>query len=113
MAKSVVEIRELNQRITIQREVRTSDGQGGFSVAWEDVPPVVWAKIKPKKAREGYTTDQLKEISDHEITIRYRGDVTAEMRILWGNRTFQIKGKLRPDARRFYLFIDAQEGVAA
>lgn len=112
MAKSPVKIAELNQRITIQTQTRTSDGQGGWTVTWATFA-TVWAKVKPVRAKERFFAEQVQEVVTHEICIRRLTGLTTEMRVIHGASTLQLKGKIRYDARQFFMYIDAEEGVGS
>ena len=113
MAKSPVTIAELNQRVAIQKMTRVSDGQGGWTTTWATIA-TVWAKIKPKGGREQYFGEAVREVVTHEICIRKRNDVTtADMRLLHGSVIYQLKGKIKYDARNFFMYINAEEGVAS
>lgn len=112
MAKSPITISELNQRITFQTLTRTSDGQGGWTETWTTFA-TVWAKVKPKSARERYFSQQVQETITHEITIRKLANVTTEMRVLHGAVYYQLHGKFKIDSRNFFMTIDAEEGVGS
>lgn len=112
MAKSTVEIRELNQRITLQALTRTEDGQGGWDESWSDFA-TVWAKVIPKKARERQFAQQIQEVTTHEITIRKLTGVTTEMRVQHGSNTYQLHGHIRYDSRNFFMILDAEQGVGS
>lgn len=43
------------------------------------------------------------------LTIRYRSDVTAAARVVWGTRQFNIEGVVNPDERRRFLSLDLVE----
>lgn len=93
----------------------TSDGQGGSTESWVDIPeiPEVWAKIRPRSSKERYFSQQTQPITSHEIIIRWRDDLNERMRIVYEGRIFQIKGKFREDEERWFVFIDAEEGVGS
>ena len=45
----------------------------------------------------------------HRVTIRYRSDVAANMRLLFGSRVFQIVGITNVDERKHTLEISTRE----
>ena len=102
---------DLRHRITIQSSVKTGDGGGGFTVAWSNLA-TVRGKIEPLRGREQLHGMQLEARVTHRILIRYRSDVTAANRILFGTRTFNIRSVLNVDERNRWLEILAEEGVA-
>jgi SPP1 family predicted phage head-tail adaptor len=113
LAVSKVRIGDLRHRITFQTATRTADGIGGFTLAWTDLK-TVWAYVKPVSSREALFggNGKLEDRRTHKVTIRYTTDITNEMRFTYDNRTFEIKGNLRPDERKFFLELDAAEGEA-
>lgn len=108
MGVSKVRIGDLRHRITFQTLSRVSDGQGGFTETWTNLA-TVWAYVRPVSSRERTFAAQVQYQRSHEVIIRHRTDITQEMRFTYDSRTFQIKGALRPDERKFFLFIDAEE----
>ena len=98
----------LNQRITLQQQVSTSDGGGGFSIAWQDVA-TLWAEIAPHRSSEPFLHDKLMLHNLHRITIRYRSDVAANMRFIFGSRIFLIIGITNVDEQKHTLEISVRE----
>lgn len=73
---------ELRHRITLQRATEARDSFGQAVKTWSDVA-TVWASVEPLRGREFLDARQLqREISAH-ITIRWRDDVDAGMRVRW------------------------------
>jgi len=100
-------IGNLRKRITIQEQVRTPDGGGGFSEVWQDIAsnPNLYASIVPISSREQLRFDRLKsEISDR-IIIRYRNDITPGMRIVNGAVIYKINSFIDRGGRKEYLEI--------
>ena len=101
-------IGDLRHRITLETLSRVSDGQGGFTETWSTLA-TVWAFIKPISSRERLFAESIGYQRSHEVIIRHRTDVTQEMRFTYDSRVFQIKGVKRPDERKAYLILDAEE----
>lgn len=113
----------LRHRIQFQAEQLTSDGQGGQVQAWapafmydvDGVPTAAseFASITPKTARNQWHAQQVQEHRTHVVVTRYRAGVVSDMRILRveDGRIFRILGEVRPDEKKFWLFIDVQEVV--
>lgn len=111
-------ISDLRHRILIQKLVLTSDGMGGKTQLWVDLIPraegadiddsKVWASVVPVSSSERRFAERVEYQRSHKITMRYRGDVTTTMRFIFNDEIYQFKGNLRPDSRRFYLFLDAE-----
>jgi len=101
-------IADLRHRIIIQSLSLAGDGQGGQVETWATFA-TVWAKVEPVSAKERFFSDQMQYQRSHKITIRHLDNVTNTMRVSFDGRIFQIKGVRRPDERKFFLFIDAEE----
>lgn len=90
MSKQPVKIGDLRHRITFQSENKTPDGYRGHTSTWNDVV-TVWGKVEPVSGREYYYANQLKNAISHKITIRFRPDITAELRAVFEKRTMKIE----------------------
>jgi SPP1 family predicted phage head-tail adaptor len=91
----------LRERITIQRKVATSDGQGGHPVTWA-VRAVVSAALEALTGREAILAQQITATFTRAFVIRYRTDVSVTDRIVWAGRTLQIDSAVDPaDDSRF------------
>lgn len=100
----------LRHRVTLQAPQETSDGGGGASVTWTDVA-VVWAAIAPLRGGERLRAGRLEAALTHRVTIRYRADVTPEMRVAFGSRLFNIRAVIDPGERHRRLDLLCEEGV--
>lgn len=100
----------LRHRVTLQRRATAPDGAGGGVLTWHDIARV-WGRVKPLRGMERHASEQTQSPVSHEITVRYREDLTTAMRILWGGRTFNIRSALNKDERKRYLTIEAEENV--
>ncbi|MFQ5783607.1 MAG: phage head closure protein [Alphaproteobacteria bacterium] len=102
----------LRHRVALQSAVETADGGGGFGVAWSDVA-TVWAAIEPLKGTERLRAQRLENPVSHKVTIRYRGGVTAAMRLKFGTRIFDIRAVINPRERNQRLELLCEEGVGS
>ena len=107
-------IGSLRERVTIQSETRTADAAGGAVVTWSALPhaPMVWARVEPLLGREALQAMQLKAPVSYRVTMRWRDDITAAMRLVWGARVLNIRSIINPDERRRYIELMCEEGVA-
>lgn len=69
----------------------TEDEMGQEKGEWTKYR-TVWATVKPYKSSEYNFMGKLKPEVSHRIYVRYRTDITAEMRILYHGRIFGISG---------------------
>jgi len=105
------EIGGLRHRVTIQTSSTVSDSQGGTTETWADLA-TVWGSLEPTKSWEKFFASRVQYVRTHTCFIRYRNDITTEMRISFDSRTFQIKGIKDPDEKNFFLVLDLEENVA-
>ncbi len=102
---------DLRHTVTIQQESRVADGGGGYALTWTKVADAR-AAIEPLTGGERLRAMQLEDKVSHRVTIRYRGDVTAGMRLKFGTRLFNIRAVINPDERNCWLELMCDEGVA-
>lgn len=106
--KAPITIGDLRRRVTIEEAVRTGDGGGGYTVAWQPVAEV-WAAIWPRLADESYTLDRVAGRATHDMWIRYRDGITPEMRVVSGTRVFDIRGVIDVEDRKTWLRCPIEE----
>jgi len=102
----------LRHRVRVDVPVETPDGAGGLTVVWTPLA-TVWAEICPQQAREAVTAQQVEARTTHLIRLRYRFDILPTMRVVFGTRTFAIRGVLDDGERRRYLTLFCEEGAPA
>ncbi|OJX04580.1 MAG: head-tail adaptor protein [Burkholderiales bacterium 70-64] len=102
----------LRHRVTIQRRIETRDPiTGATSYGWADVA-TLWGAVEPLSAREFIAAQAAHSQVSARITIRFRDDITAAMRVLHGATAYDIEGVI-PDARsgREWLTLPVSTGV--
>lgn len=87
----------------------TEDDMGQDRGGWTEYK-TVWATVKPYKSSEANFMGKLKPEVSHRVYVRFRKDITAEMRILYHGRTFEITGPpIDIDERHELLEIQCEE----
>lgn len=100
-----------NQRVTIeQKSVARSATTGEEVVSWVDVA-TVWASVQPIRGREYFAAAQMQDATDYRVTIRYRADVTREMRVVWKGVYLDIVSAIDVAARGDNLELMCISGV--
>lgn len=102
---------DLNQRIRIERPVKTRNSLGEQLVTWEEFA-TVWAAVEPLSGRE--LTSLRAELADvtARIRIRYRPGVLTEMRIVHGSAVYNIASAIDVGSRHHELeILGATEAV--
>lgn len=106
--KAPVRAGDLRHRVVIESPLRTSDGAGGSTTEWQIVAEV-WAAIWSRAADETFALDRLVGTASHDIWIRFRADVTPDMRMRCGPRTFDILGAIDVEDRGRWLKCPSKE----
>ena len=79
----------LRHRITIQEPTQVQSTSGQMNPGWSDYP-AAWASIEPLPGREYMEGRQAQASVHYRIRMRYQDDITADMQVVFGSRTFQI-----------------------
>ena len=101
---------QLRHRVTIQQLTRVEDEGGGYAEVWTEVA-TVWAAIKPLRGNERYEAQQIQSTLTHKVIMRYRAGIKPQMRILYGNRVFEIEAVIDVDERHKWLELLCSEVV--
>lgn len=97
-----------NRRVTLQQEFSTVDLQGGRSLSWADVA-TVWASVEPMTGKESYTWGKILGESTYVIRMRYRSDIKAKMRLLYGSRIMDINSVIDEHDEHRFLALGCSE----
>jgi SPP1 family predicted phage head-tail adaptor len=81
----------LRHYVTVQQATETQDTDGSVIQTWGTYAQV-YAEISPKSGSEDYAAAGINASVVHEIRIRYLDGLTPKMRIVYGDRTFEIVG---------------------
>lgn len=81
-------IGQMKHLITILKQIRISDDQGGYKEMWQNAG-IVWASIEPVSGKEYYEAMQLTNDITHKVRMRYTS-ITPHNRIKYNNRIFEI-----------------------
>lgn len=82
---------KLKERITIQREVKTTTAANQSIGEWEDVCEI-WAEKRCVSSTVIDGNGFVVHAGAYKFFIRRRDDITAQMRIKWKNRIFTLEG---------------------
>ena len=99
----------LRHRITIQMPESGTDDWGQPVEGWSDVD-TIWGEVRDLQGREFIESRQAPggELTT-QIRIRYRSDVTRQMRVVTSNRTLLIEAILDPSGRGEQLHLMCRE----
>ncbi len=98
---------ELQHRVTIQQPARAGSGTGR-AVNWQPVARV-WAKIQPVRSTDRTAEGHFQTIRLYRVTIRYQKGLDTKMRVVYGDRTFQISSLVDVDEHHRQLDLLCEE----
>lgn len=100
--------------ITIQVRVPgAADGGGGTaSDAWADLV-AVYAEVAPLSGEESVVAGQLGARTLWRFRIVRRAGITADARLLWRGRVFNLRATPDPGPAALWMDLTAEEGVLA
>lgn len=101
-------IGDLRKRVVVEMRALTPDDQGGSTEEWSTLA-TVWGALMPVSSREKLYSAQMQYQRSHVLVIRYRSDITTDMRVLFGGRYLQVKGVRTPNEQNIFLIIDLEE----
>lgn len=79
----------LNKQFTLQKPVVTRGDLGSETVTYT-TEATVWGHLRYTSGRENIDTGRVAADSEAIITIRHRRKITADWRLKYGSRIFQI-----------------------
>jgi len=103
----------MRHRVSIQAvNYEQNPVTGEMTETWQEVKKV-YARVEPLSAREFIAAQQANSEVSARITIRYRDDITADMRIVHRGEIYDVQGQL-PDNNSGldYLTILVKQGAS-
>lgn len=106
---------DLRHRVTFQSRSIASDAFGAQSTLWSNVATVS-ADVSPLTGRELQAAQATNVEISHLVTIRYQAlfagpKTVAAMRIMYGDRIFNIHSSLDQDERHKSIQLTCSEGL--
>jgi SPP1 family predicted phage head-tail adaptor len=83
----------LNRRITFQRATEAPDTFGAPIKTWANIAtsPTIWSEVISLGGRESFASQELLAEADSRFRLRYRRDISIEMRIVYNGDDYDIK----------------------
>lgn len=94
-----MEAGKLRHRVTIQQATDGRDAVGGATLTWSTFQANFPVAIIPRSGREAEFGGRVSANVSHRIEGRYITGVTPKMRIVKGDRVFNIESILNVDER--------------
>jgi len=85
----------MRHRITIESSAQSRDEWGGVIETWSHVAEV-WGEVRPLSGREFVAAQAVQAGVTARITIRFRSDIAAAMRVRHGADVYNVRAVL-PD----------------
>ena len=85
----------LNSRVVVQQQSTTQDALGQPVLSWSTFA-TLWADVRHTSGIEAIKDSAIASVVRASIRVRYRGDLTAAMRVIHGSTTYNIVAVL-PD----------------
>jgi SPP1 family predicted phage head-tail adaptor len=104
----VMNIGKLCHRITIQKSTPARDSFGAEIEDWTDFA-AVWANIEPINGREYFSAKQVNAEITTKIVIRYKEDITSQMRVLFADKIYEIISVICPEEKHTELLLMCKE----
>lgn len=84
---------KLDRRIVIEAPARTKGAAGGHTATWSAVGSPLFAAVRNLSGSERRLTKQGGQVAEErtEFTIHYREGITAEMRVVYRGRFYNIR----------------------
>ena len=107
----IIDAGEMDRRITIQRynpAVKSRTGER-IEEGWADLA-TCWARVRSAASREFWEAQAAHAELTHDVTIRYRAGITADMRLRFSGRVFDIVAPpVDPEDRHAFLILKCRE----
>lgn len=103
-----MKIGRLRHRIVIEESSAGRDSFGAEVSQWIQFAKV-WADVSPVSGREFASFKQINAEITTKIIIRYIAGITTEMRILFGDRVFEIDSVINPEEKNISLLLVCKE----
>jgi len=81
---------DLREVVTILERVEARDGFGAVVTSWVEVAQV-WARIVTQKGDEALRAAATDARSTVRVQMRYRHDLTPQMRMAWNGREYDVR----------------------
>lgn len=103
---------QLDQRVSLQRVERVSDGGGGFEETWVQIARL-WARVVPASGEERLAAQQREAEIGYHVTIRYRELPEATLSVVWRGKRLAVLWPADAGPRSGFLTLDCstQEGL--
>lgn len=101
---STVRAGDLRHRVAIlQKQINTDTDADGYPTEEWVAVTTVWAEVKPIAGQEYFAAAAVQAEHQVRFTMRYRKDITPDMRLQYDGQEYEIKAILDLGGRRTWL----------
>ncbi len=105
-----MDIGALRHRVSIYgKGTLAQNGTGEEIPAYDALLATVWASVEPMSGREFIEAMKVQADVTVRIRIRYRSDVSPEMRVIHGTHTYEIDAVLDQKGERKEMYLMCHE----
>jgi SPP1 family predicted phage head-tail adaptor len=106
----VMRIGRLRHRLELQSATMVQDASGEETETWATID-TIWGNVAPVGRAERFVSgaDQQLATITHRVEIRYRTNITNEMRFKWGARILDIEGYEDPSTKQANMLVACRE----
>lgn len=101
---------KLRHYVTIQQITETRGADGSVVETWGTFANV-WADVRPVSGSENFAAQGITASTVHLVDIRYLSGVVPKMRVLWGERVFEIESVRNIEERDRWMTLACVEEV--
>ena len=81
---------DLREIVSILEPVETRDAFGGVVTTWQEIENC-WARVVTQKGDEALRAASTDSRATVRIQMRYRPGITAQMRLMWNGREYDVR----------------------
>ena len=96
----------MKQKVAVERYATTSDGMGGTTTVYNKIADV-WCNIKPLSGHKRLEFGKLDSTVTHEITMRYRENISDQDRVKYNGRIFTLKFQINEGEENSFITFGA------
>jgi SPP1 family predicted phage head-tail adaptor len=89
-------------RMSLEAPLDAPDDSGSMTRSFAPIADV-WAELRPVTGEARFVAERQEQAIDVLAQIRWRTDVTSEMRLVTATRMLRIRSVYDPDCRRRFL----------
>lgn len=101
-------IGKMRHRVTIEQPVELKDSMGGTTKTWIAFHRC-WADVRELSGNELTKIEQIQSKVTAKAYIRYRSHITSSMRLIHGDKTYQIEAVINKDGKKHMLELQLYE----